>query len=198
MLKRLQERLDIRTVLGNGAHPSTLMSAGAEDADMLIAVTDSDEINMLACSVVFTLYRTSPRSAARARQTTSPNTRRCLNQPIPVDVIIGPEQLVTKNIEQLIANPGSLQVLDFAEGRIRLVAVKAVTGGLSSGGSRKSASICPASTPESLRSLGAAETRLSRRGRRWWSLMMKCFSLRRGNTSETSHGACVDNLATAS
>ena len=53
-LKRLQERLDIRTVLGNGAHPSTLMSAGAEDADMLIAVTDSDEINMLACSVAFT------------------------------------------------------------------------------------------------------------------------------------------------
>ena len=49
-LKRLQERLDIRTVLGNGAHPSALLNAGAEDADMLIAVTDSDEINMLACS----------------------------------------------------------------------------------------------------------------------------------------------------
>ena len=48
---------------------------------------------------------------------------------IPVDVIIGPEQLVTRNIEQLIANPGSLQVLDFADGRIRFVAVKAVTGG---------------------------------------------------------------------
>ena len=48
-LKRLAERLDVRTVLGNGAHPSTLMDAGAENADMLIAVTDSDEINMLAC-----------------------------------------------------------------------------------------------------------------------------------------------------
>ena len=65
-LKRLQERLDIRTVLGNGAHPVTLMNAGAEDADMLIAVTDSDEINMLACSVAFTLYRT-PTKISRIR-----------------------------------------------------------------------------------------------------------------------------------
>jgi trk system potassium uptake protein TrkA len=71
-LKRLQERLDIRTVLGNGAHPSTLMNAGAEDADMLIAVTDSDEINMLACSVAFTCIAPPPRSAACAPQTISP------------------------------------------------------------------------------------------------------------------------------
>ena len=67
-LKRLQERLDIRTVLGNGAHPSTLMNAGADDADMLIAVTDSDEINMLACSVAFTLFRT-PTKISRVRST---------------------------------------------------------------------------------------------------------------------------------
>ena len=129
-LKRLQERLDIRTVLGNGAHPSTLMSAGAEDADMLIAVTDSDEINMLACSVAFTLYRT-PTKISRVRSADYLAKHKALFESgaIPVDVIIGPEQLVTKNIEQLIANPGSLQVLDFAEGRIRLVAVKAVTGG---------------------------------------------------------------------
>ena len=129
-LKRLQERLDIRTVLGNGAHPSTLLNAGAEDADMLIAVTDSDEINMLACSVAFTLYRT-PTKISRVRSADYLVKHKALFESgaIPVDVIIGPEQLVTKNIEQLIANPGSLQVLDFAEGRIRLVAVKAVTGG---------------------------------------------------------------------
>ena len=129
-LKRLQERLDIRTVLGNGAHPSTLMSAGANDADMLIAVTDSDEINMLACSVAFTLFRT-PTKISRVRSTDYLSEHAALfkSGAIPVDVIIGPEQLVTRNIEQLIANPGSLQVLDFADGRIRLVAVKAVAGG---------------------------------------------------------------------
>ena len=129
-LKRLQERLDIRTVLGNGAHPSTLMSAGADDADMLIAVTDSDEINMLACSVAFTLFRTPTKiSRVRSADYLSEHAALFESGAIPVDVIIGPEQLVTRNIEQLIANPGSLQVLDFAEGRIRLVAVKAVEGG---------------------------------------------------------------------
>ena len=129
-LKRLQERLDIRTVLGNGAHPSTLMNAGAEDADMLVAVTDSDEINMLACSVAFTLYRT-PTKISRVRSSDYLTQHQALfaSGAIPVDVIIGPEQLVTSNIEQLIANPGALQVLDFAEGRIQLVAVKAVNGG---------------------------------------------------------------------
>ena len=129
-LKRLAERLDVRTVLGNGAHPNTLMDAGAENADMLIAVTDSDEINMLACSVAFTLYRT-PTKISRVRSANYLVEHQTLFESgaIPVDVIIGPEQLVTTNIEQLIANPGSLQVLDFAGGRIRLVAVKALEGG---------------------------------------------------------------------
>ena len=129
-LKRLAERLDVRTVLGNGAHPGTLMDAGADNADMLIAVTDSDEINMLACTVAFTLYRT-PTKISRVRSANYLAEHRALFESgaIPVDVIIGPEQLVTTNIEQLIANPGSLQVLDFAGGRIRLVAVKALAGG---------------------------------------------------------------------
>ena len=129
-LKRLAERLDVRTVLGNGAHPSTLMDAGAENADMLIAVTDSDEINMLACSVAFTLYRT-PTKISRVRSANYLVEHQTLFESgaIPVDVIIGPEQIVTTNIDQLIANPGSLQVLEFAGGRIRLVAVKALDGG---------------------------------------------------------------------
>lgn len=129
-LRALQERLDIRTVQGDAAHPTTLLNAGAEDADMLIAVTNSDEINMLACQVAHTLYRT-PTKISRIRSADYLKQADSLFRPdaIPVDVIIGPEQLVTNNIEQLIANPGSLQVLDFADGRIRLVAVRAVKGG---------------------------------------------------------------------
>lgn len=129
-LKQLQERLDIRTVMGNAAHPSTLLNAGARDADMLIAVTDSDEINMLACSVAATLFKT-PTKISRIRSTDYLSEQRALFESgaIPVDVIIGPEQLVTRNIEQLIAYPGSLQVLDFADGKIGLVAVRAVAGG---------------------------------------------------------------------
>ena len=66
-LRQLQERLDIRTVKGDASKPTTLSEAGAEDADMLIAVTDSDEVNMLACSIAFTLYRT-PTKICRIRE----------------------------------------------------------------------------------------------------------------------------------
>jgi len=129
-LRALQDRLDIGTVAGEASHPSTLFKAGAEDADMLIAVTNSDEINMMACQVAHTLFKT-PTKISRVR---SPNylahQEQLFNRDhIPVDVIIGPEQLVTKNIQQLIANPGALQVLDFAEGRVQLVAVRAYHDG---------------------------------------------------------------------
>ena len=129
-LRALQDRLDIGTVAGGASHPNTLYKAGAEDADMLIAVTNSDEINMMACQVAHTLFKT-PTKISRVR---SPNYLAHQDQlfnrdHIPVDVIIGPEQLVTKNIQQLIANPGALQVLDFAEGRVQLVAVRAFHDG---------------------------------------------------------------------
>lgn len=129
-LRALQDRLDIGTVAGGASHPNTLFKAGAEDADMLIAVTNSDEINMMACQVAHTLFKT-PTKISRVR---SPNylahQEQLFNRDhIPVDVIIGPEQLVTKNIQQLIANPGALQVLDFAEGRVQLVAVRAYHDG---------------------------------------------------------------------
>ncbi len=129
-LRRLQDRLDIRTVKGDASRPTTLSEAGAEDADMLIAVTDSDEVNMLACSIAFTLYRT-PTKICRIREVDYLNEDKKLFQSgaIPVDVTISPEHLVTDAIHQLILNPGSLQVLDFASGQIRLVAVRAVEGG---------------------------------------------------------------------
>ncbi|MBE9540100.1 MAG: Trk system potassium transporter TrkA [Proteobacteria bacterium] len=129
-LRALQDKLDIGTVTGEASHPSTLSKAGAEDADMIIAVTNSDEINMMACQVAHTLFNT-PTKISRVRSPSYLRHQDALfgNANIPVDVIIGPEQLVTKNIRQLISNPGALQVLDFAEGRVQLVAVKAIYGG---------------------------------------------------------------------
>ena len=129
-LRALQDKLDIGTVTGEASHPNTLYKAGADDADMLIAVTNSDEINMVACQVAHTLFHT-PKKISRVR---SPNylayQDKLFNKDaIPVDVIIGPEQLVTDNIRQLINNPGALQVLDFAEGLVQLVAVRAYYGG---------------------------------------------------------------------
>jgi trk/ktr system potassium uptake protein len=130
-LRALKDRLDIGTVSGGASHPNTLHKAGADDADMLIAVTNSDEINMMACQVAHTLFNT-PTKISRVRSPNYLAHQEQLFTPdhIPVDVIIGPEQLVTKSIQQLIANPGALQVLDFAEGRVQLVAVRALHDGL--------------------------------------------------------------------
>jgi len=129
LLRELSDRFDIGTVTGHGSYPSVLSAAGAESADMLIAVTNSDEVNMIACQVVHTLYRT-PTKIARIRSSHySRNKTLFENNAIPIDVIISPEQLVTDYITHLVSYPGALQVVNFAEGKAQLVAVKAFHGG---------------------------------------------------------------------
>ena len=129
-LRDLGDRLDIRTVQGRGSLPSVLRQAGADDADMLVAVTNSDETNMVACQVAHTLFHT-PTKIARVREASYLNREEQLfqNEAIPVDVLISPEQVVTNYIKRLIQHPGALQVIDFAEGKAQLVAVKAYYGG---------------------------------------------------------------------
>ena len=130
ILRDLQDRLDIRTVAGNASHPSVLEAAGAAEADILIALTSSDEVNMMACEVAFILYRTPTKIARiRAAEYTS-RPELFSEEALPVDVFISPEQLVTEYVERLIHYPGALQVLDFADGKVRLVAVRAHEGGL--------------------------------------------------------------------
>jgi trk system potassium uptake protein TrkA len=129
-LRELQDRLDISTIEGIASYPSTLERAGAEDADMLIAVTSSDEVNMIACQLAQTLYKTPTKIArVRSHDYIKHSTKIFNKNSLPVDVIISPEQLVTKNVKRLIERPGALQVLDFAEGKAQLVAVKAYYGG---------------------------------------------------------------------
>lgn len=129
LLHDLQDRLDLRTIVGHASHPETLTRAGADDADMIIAVTGSDEINMVACQVAYTLFHT-PTKIARARSVEYLNHQELFSpDSLPVDVLISPEQLVTDYIRRLIENPGALQVMDFAGGRVQLVAVHAYYGG---------------------------------------------------------------------
>ncbi|BCX65418.1 Trk system potassium transporter TrkA [Pseudomonas izuensis] len=129
-LRDLGDRLDIRTVQGRGSIPSVLRQAGADDADMLVAVTNSDETNMVACQVAHTLFHT-PTKIARVREAAYLTRADELfdNEAIPVDVLISPEQVVTHYIKRLIQHPGALQVIDFAEGKAQLVAVRAYYGG---------------------------------------------------------------------
>jgi len=129
LLRALQDHLDIRTVHGNASHPDVLQRAGAEDADMLVAVTDSDETNMIACQVAYTIFHT-PTKIARVRSMDYLKHKKLFSQEaLPVDVLISPEQLITNNIQRLIETPGSLQVLDFADGQVQLVGVRAYYGG---------------------------------------------------------------------
>ncbi|MDX1570239.1 MAG: Trk system potassium transporter TrkA [Xanthomonadales bacterium] len=123
-LRELQDKLDIRGVVGNASHPRVLTRAGAEDADMIVAVTNSDEINMIACQVAYTIFQT-PTKIARVRAGEYLDYPELFSgEHCPVDVLISPERLVTDYVRHLIEYPGALQVLDFADGRAQLVAVE--------------------------------------------------------------------------
>lgn len=129
ILHELQDRLDLRAVAGEASYPDVLRRAGAEDADMILAVTNSDETNMVACQVAYSLFHT-PTKIARVRALEYLKFQQLFTQEaFPIDVIISPEQLVCDYIQRLIEHPGALQVLDFAGGRVRLVAIKAYYGG---------------------------------------------------------------------
>ena len=130
VLRDLQSRIDVRTVAGNASYPAVLEAAGIADADILVALTSSDEVNMVACEIANALYRTPTKIARiRAPEYTS-QEKLFADGALAVDAWISPEQLVTEYIERLIHNPGALQIVDFADGRVRLVGMLARKGGL--------------------------------------------------------------------
>lgn len=135
-LKELKDRLDIQTIHGHASRPDTLLAAGADDVDLLIAVTNSDEVNMVACQVCYSLFKT-PRKIARIRSNeyiTGPSGDDAQfeffsREHMPIDVLINPERAVMEQIKELLQYPGALQVLDFADGLVKLVAVRTYHGG---------------------------------------------------------------------
>ncbi len=129
-LRVLQDKFDLRVVHGHGSHPRILREAGAEDADMLVAVTNSDETNMVACQIAYSLFNTPNRIARiRAAEYLRDAEKLFLPEAVPIDHLISPEQLVIDSIYRLIQYPGALQVVNFAEGKVSLAVVKAYYGG---------------------------------------------------------------------
>lgn len=128
-LREFSDRLDLRTVVGRCSYPEVLRHAGAEDADMVIAVTDSDEANMVACQVAYSLFDIPTKIARIRSQHYFIRSDLFGKENLPIDVFISPEQLVTNYVMQLIIHPGALQVLDFGGGIVKLVAVKPYYGG---------------------------------------------------------------------
>lgn len=127
-LSPLQRHLDIKTVVGHGAYPSVLEKAGIKKMDMVIAVMKSDESNMVACRMAFTLYNVD-KKIARIR------TAEYLHRPelfskeaVPIDFLITPEILITEYIKGIVEEPGALQVFDFENGLVQLVETRAFRG----------------------------------------------------------------------
>ncbi|OOR98991.1 Trk system potassium transport protein TrkA [Haemophilus paracuniculus] len=129
-LNKLQDKHDLRVLKGNGASPRILREAGASDADLLVAVTQSDEHNMVACQIAHTLFNV-PTKIARIRNPDYVREREQIFQTsvLPIDQIIAPEVLVKQEILRLINYPGALQVSHFADDLVSLVSVKAYYGG---------------------------------------------------------------------
>ncbi|MBK7953278.1 MAG: Trk system potassium transporter TrkA [Candidatus Accumulibacter sp.] len=129
-LAQLQDRLDLQTVLGNAAYPSVLANAGLDDADLLIAVTQSDQTNLVACKVAHSVFNVPTRIARlRARDFLDSETLLSPDN-FAVDYALCPEQVITEYIARLVDFPEALQVLSFAGRRLALVAVRAYAGGL--------------------------------------------------------------------
>ena len=130
-LKKLEEDADIRTVIGGASYPNILVNADIKNADMVVAVTGSDETNIVAC-LISKVLSNSIKTIARIREASylKDKTKKAMQKgTIPVDIVVSPEQLITDHIQALIDTPGALQVLEFGEGILNLVATKAVRGG---------------------------------------------------------------------
>ncbi len=123
LISAIQDELDLNAIVGMASNPETLSNAGANDADLIIAVTDSDEVNMVACQVGHSLFGI-PKKIARIRQQCylDPSWSNLFSRShMPIDVIISPEVLVAKEIYQRLSVPGTTTVIKLAEGKAHLV-----------------------------------------------------------------------------
>ena len=130
-LHHLEEEADIKTVNGSCSYPNTLVNSGIKEADMVVAVTGSDEINIVSCLISKVLSE-NVKTIARIRESSylKDRTKKAIEEGvIPVDIVVSPEKLITNHIQALIETPGSLQVLEFGDGLLNLVGVRAIKGG---------------------------------------------------------------------
>ena len=128
-LALLQDRLDLRGVVGNGIQPSVLREAGAEDADMLIACAPLDETNLVACKVAHDVFGIQTRIARVRSPEFTDGSALMGKDGFAVDEVICPEESLTSYIRKLIEYPEALQVLEFSQAQASLIAVRAMEGG---------------------------------------------------------------------
>lgn len=126
LIRMIGDTLDVQAIVGYASHPNVLETAGAEDADMLIAVTHVDEVNMVACQVAHSLFDV-PTKIARVRHQSylQPIWANLFSRDnMPIDVIISPEIEVAKAVTRRLQVPGAIEVIPMANDAVRLIGVR--------------------------------------------------------------------------
>ena len=124
-IQKINDSLDVKAIVGKGTHPSILEKANASDADMIIAVTRNDEINMLICQIAYSIFNIQKKIARiRSQDYLNPKFTRVYNKEnLPIDVIISPEIEIAKSIQRKLEAPGALDSVPFSENNIRLLEI---------------------------------------------------------------------------
>ena len=124
-IQKIDDALDVKAIVGKGSYPSILEKANAQEADMIIAVTRNDEINMVICQIAFSIFKI-PKKIARIRSQDylNPKFTTVYNKEnLPIDVIISPEIEIAKSIQRKLEAPGALDSVPFAENKIKLLEI---------------------------------------------------------------------------
>ena len=124
-IQKINDILDVKAIVGKGTYPSILEKANATEADMIIAVTRNDEINMLICQIAYSIFKIQKKIARiRSQDYLNPKFTRVYNKEnLPIDVIISPEIEIAKSIQRKLEAPGALDSVPFSENNIRLLEI---------------------------------------------------------------------------
>ncbi len=124
-IQKINDDLDVKSIVGKATYPSVLEKANAEDADMIIAVTRNDEINMLICQIAFSIFKIAKKIARiRSQDYLNPKFSLVYNKEnLPIDVIISPEVEIAKSIQRKLEAPGAIDNVPFADNKIRLLEI---------------------------------------------------------------------------
>ena len=124
-IQKIDDTLDVKSIVGKATYPSILEKANASDADMIIAVTRNDEINMLICQISFSIFNVQKKIARiRSQDYLNPKFTKVYNKEnLPIDVIISPEIEIAKSLQRKLEAPGALDNVPFADNKIRLLEI---------------------------------------------------------------------------
>ena len=124
-IQKINEALDVKAIVGKATSPIILENANSKEADMIIAVTRNDEINMMICQIAYSLFKI-PKKIARVRSQDylNPKFSKLYNKEnLPIDVIISPEIEIAKSIQRKLESPGALDNVPFADNKIKLLEI---------------------------------------------------------------------------